>query len=102
MDYSDRELVCTSCGRPFPFSAGEQAYYVQNGLQDPRRCKPCRVARKSEGSERHRGSPPGDAPRGNRRPPPPARGGFRLASPDDPKGYRAPGFRTETYAPYVV
>jgi CxxC-x17-CxxC domain-containing protein len=106
MEHSDRELACASCGTRFLFTGGEQAYYAQNGLQEPRRCKPCRAQRKTQGADggdrgdRGRRAPGGGAgggnagpqgPRGTRGPRP-----FRPASPDDPNGYRAPGFSTQT------
>lgn len=38
------ELTCAECGRPFPFTAGEQAYYSERGFRLPKRCKTCRDA----------------------------------------------------------
>jgi CxxC-x17-CxxC domain-containing protein len=109
MDHSDRELVCASCGQRFLFSGGEQAYYSQNGLQEPRRCKPCRAQRKTQGASGGERQPQGGGPRGPRTerragqgPRAPQRGGFRLPSPDDPNGYRAPGFQTESRGHYAI
>jgi hypothetical protein len=33
---------------PFPFTEGEQDYFAIRGLQEPRRCKGCREARRRE------------------------------------------------------
>jgi CxxC-x17-CxxC domain-containing protein len=47
MTYEDRTLVCSHCKNEFVFSAGEQAFYAEKGLtSDPKRCKPCREARR--------------------------------------------------------
>src|SRR5262245_5462790 len=108
MQYSDRELACASCGQSFVFTGGEQAYYAQNGLQEPRRCKACRAQRRAQGGDggngdRARGGPGrghgggGGDYRGPRRGP-----GFRPASPDDPNGYRAPAFTSPVRAEHVI
>ncbi len=48
MSYSDLTLVCRDCNSRFMFTAGEQNYYSQHGLQhQPTRCPNCRQARKS-------------------------------------------------------
>jgi len=45
--YEDKTLVCEECGKEFIFSAGEQEFYAQKGLQNtPKRCQDCRKARK--------------------------------------------------------
>lgn len=45
MERSDREMVCVQCAQSFKFTAGEQDFYQQNQLQEPRRCKSCRGKR---------------------------------------------------------
>lgn len=46
--FEDKTLICKDCGKEFIFSAGEQEYYEQHGLQhEPVRCKECRKIRKS-------------------------------------------------------
>lgn len=35
-------LVCVDCGEVFKFSASEQSYFAQYGLQEPKRCRNCR------------------------------------------------------------
>ena len=48
MPYIDRLLMCRDCGSSFTFSAGEQAFYANRGLQnEPGRCPACRSARRS-------------------------------------------------------
>ena len=48
----DTEITCSVCQQPFLFSAAEQAYYAQRGFQFPKRCKPCRQARRKGGTSR--------------------------------------------------
>lgn len=46
--YEDKTLICKDCGKEFIFSAGEQEFYAEKGLQnEPQRCKDCRMARKN-------------------------------------------------------
>jgi uncharacterized membrane protein YsdA (DUF1294 family) len=40
----DQTITCTACGRRFTWSAGEQQFYRERGLQAPRRCPDCRGA----------------------------------------------------------
>jgi hypothetical protein len=47
-DYDDTTLFCRDCGDDFVWTAGERLYYQQNSLQQPKRCKACRQARRSE------------------------------------------------------
>jgi hypothetical protein len=44
----DKPLACIDCDTEFLWTAGEQAYYANRGLQTPRRCKPCRVIRRQQ------------------------------------------------------
>ncbi len=47
MEFTDKTLVCQDCGKEFIFTAGEQAFYKEKGLDnEPKRCKECRDARK--------------------------------------------------------
>jgi hypothetical protein len=55
----DRELRCADCGGSFTFSAEDQAFFQEKGYEPPKRCKPCRQAKKQERE--------GGAERGNRR-----------------------------------
>ncbi len=46
--YEDKTLKCKECGNDFIFSAGEQEFYAEKGLlNEPQRCKDCRIARKN-------------------------------------------------------
>jgi CxxC-x17-CxxC domain-containing protein len=48
MEFADKEITCDDCGNGFTFTAEEQAFYREKGLShEPKRCKPCRAARKS-------------------------------------------------------
>ena len=42
----DKEIVCKACHNPFVFTDGEQAFYEEKGLHEPKRCKGCRNAQK--------------------------------------------------------
>jgi CxxC-x17-CxxC domain-containing protein len=43
----DIEITCAECGNTFPFTEREQEYYHERNLTHPKRCKPCRDARRS-------------------------------------------------------
>jgi CxxC-x17-CxxC domain-containing protein len=46
-DMPDIEITCAECGNAFPFTEREQDYYQERNLTHPKRCKPCRDARRS-------------------------------------------------------
>jgi len=46
----DQELMCSDCGQSFTFSAEDQAFFNERGYSTPKRCKPCRQAKKQEQS----------------------------------------------------
>lgn len=47
MAFVDKTLVCRDCSKQFTFTAGEQEFYAQKGLQnEPRRCPECRSSRR--------------------------------------------------------
>jgi len=47
MEFEDKTLQCKECGCEFIFTAGEQAFYKEKGLEnEPQRCKDCRVSKK--------------------------------------------------------
>ena len=49
MLYTDQIIACVDCGTEFPFTAKEQEFYAQKGFTStPKRCKPCRNARKDQ------------------------------------------------------
>ena len=48
MEFTDKTLVCQDCDNEFVFTAGEQAFYKEKGLEnEPKRCKECREKRKA-------------------------------------------------------
>jgi CxxC-x17-CxxC domain-containing protein len=56
--YADKILVCADCSQQFVFTSSEQDFYAQRGFSDPKRCGPCRNARKSarpDGGSAHSG-----------------------------------------------
>jgi len=49
MSFQDKSLQCSDCGATFTFSAEEQELFQSRGYtNEPKRCSPCREARKSE------------------------------------------------------
>ena len=53
----DLEITCSECSTPFMFTEREQEYYRERNLTHPKRCKPCRDARRANfgGSKAHGG-----------------------------------------------
>ena len=53
MSYTDKQITCVDCGTEFTFSSGEQERFAQLGFtNEPKRCAPCRAAKKaSQGGE---------------------------------------------------
>lgn len=46
--FEDKTLICKDCGQEFVFTAGEQEFYESKGfVNEPQRCKDCRVNRKN-------------------------------------------------------
>ncbi len=73
MDFQDRPLQCLDCKNEFIFTAGEQEFYERKGFKEiPKRCKPCRDARKTRrgesGANALGGNGYGGEPNGNRAP----------------------------------
>ncbi|MEW6034551.1 MAG: CxxC-x17-CxxC domain-containing protein [Chloroflexota bacterium] len=49
MSPEDKSLQCCDCGAAFTFTAEEQEFFRSRGYtNEPKRCPPCRQARKSE------------------------------------------------------
>ena len=44
---SDMSLNCQDCTKDFTFSVKDQKYHQDNGYENPKRCEPCRVAKKT-------------------------------------------------------
>lgn len=50
MAYEDKQLTCVDCGAEFTFTAAEQEKFAQLGFtNEPKRCAPCRAAKKAAG-----------------------------------------------------
>ena len=48
MAFEDKELNCADCKETFIWNAEEQAFYAEKGFENaPKRCKPCREAKKA-------------------------------------------------------
>jgi len=51
MELQDKTITCRDCGAAFIFTAGEQGFYIEKGLQnEPQRCPVCRASRRRERS----------------------------------------------------
>ena len=51
--YQDKELTCADCRGKFTFTAKDQEFFAEKGFSEPKRCKPCRQAKKEQrGDER--------------------------------------------------
>jgi len=49
--FQDKTLTCCDCKQTFNFAAGEQKFFAEHQLSDPRRCKPCREIKKAKRGE---------------------------------------------------
>lgn len=47
----DKMLKCGDCGDEFEWSEKDQEFYTKKGFSPPKRCKPCREARKKRFAE---------------------------------------------------
>jgi len=53
-EFTDQVLNCKDCGDKFIWTAGEQQFFHDKGLQNiPKRCKPCGEKFKAELREKH-------------------------------------------------
>ena len=53
-DLEDKTLMCKDCGNKFVFTAGEQKFFIERGLQNiPKRCKICTAKNKDKLREKH-------------------------------------------------
>lgn len=44
--FEDRSILCIDCSKDFIWTAGEQTFFYDKGLQNPpKRCKPCKQAK---------------------------------------------------------
>jgi len=46
LNRNDKILLCKDCGSEFKFTVGEQEFYANKGLEEPRRCKKCRIGKR--------------------------------------------------------
>jgi CxxC-x17-CxxC domain-containing protein len=54
----DMQITCSDCGQEFTFSAADQTFFQERGYSTPKRCKPCRMAKKSDqGGSGYRSAP---------------------------------------------
>jgi CxxC-x17-CxxC domain-containing protein len=44
----DLQLMCSDCGQAFTFTGEDQEFFRERGYSTPKRCKPCRQAKKNE------------------------------------------------------
>jgi len=44
------QLMCSDCGQAFTFSPEDQEFFRERGYSTPKRCKPCRQAKKQDQS----------------------------------------------------
>lgn len=52
-EFEDKKIQCIDCGEEFTFTAGEQAFYKEKGLDnEPKRCRECRNKKKEERNRR--------------------------------------------------
>jgi len=54
-EFEDRTLNCCDCHKDFVFDKGEQEFFQRKEFSDPRRCKPCRVAKKTRNNQENDG-----------------------------------------------
>lgn len=47
-------IICQNCGKEFVFNEAEQEFYKIKGFPEPKRCKPCRDARKARRLENNK------------------------------------------------
>ena len=45
--FKDKVIICAECGNDFTFEAGEQQFFKNKGLIEPKRCPACRARRKA-------------------------------------------------------
>ncbi len=54
-NFTDKVIKCIDCQQDFAFTADEQEYYAQKGLEPPTRCPMCRAAYKAAREDKFRG-----------------------------------------------
>jgi hypothetical protein len=51
-EFQDQTLECVDCKGSFVWEAGEQDFFAKKGYTPPKRCKPCRDAKKAQRGSR--------------------------------------------------
>jgi len=46
-EFQDKLIACSDSGDNYVWSDEEQEFFKQKGYEQPKRCKPCRQARKA-------------------------------------------------------
>ncbi|GMU84150.1 MAG: hypothetical protein AMXMBFR47_40200 [Planctomycetota bacterium] len=76
MEQTDKTIVCADCGQEFTHSVEDQQRYASRGFtNDPKRCRPCRESRRTDGGGGAGGGGGGGASPGNEARPPRREGG---------------------------
>lgn len=52
---SDITLICCDCNAEFTFTERDQEFFKTNNFSNPKRCKPCRAAKKAQRGNNNRG-----------------------------------------------
>ena len=50
---TDKKIICKMCEQEFTFTAGEQNWYLEHSLNDPKYCKTCREERKNQRNKKN-------------------------------------------------
>lgn len=45
---ADKNITCKMCGQEFTFTVGEQEWYSERNLNEPKYCKACRAERRKQ------------------------------------------------------
>ena len=59
----DIDLTCQDCNATFIFTSSDQDFYAEKGFTQPKRCKPCRDAKKAKNGDKGGGQRRDDRPR---------------------------------------
>lgn len=50
----DKKIVCKVCGQEFDFTAGQQEFFQERGLTEPKKCKKCKEEEKAAKDKQRR------------------------------------------------
>lgn len=48
MSFTDREIICRDCATQFTWTAGQQEFFRNRELAEPKRCPACRQQRRRD------------------------------------------------------